>query len=106
MTETKKVFICELHTNWSCGDEGGDCSVILGIYDDPEKANNAGLEHLHYNYHYDEENGIYWDDYYADEAWTIVRIFNLNEDTPLDSLNVCVKKDDGKWYAGEEVVYG
>lgn len=101
----KKLFTCVIQSVWNYGDMNGDNSWVLGIFDNPETAYNTGLDFLRRNFHYDENDKVFFGDAYADEVWVDIFAYELNQELKID-VNAKCEKRDGKWYVGEEVVYG
>ena len=94
-----KVYCGIICTYYECGDESGNSDYTVGIYDDPQKAYDAAIEHLKKNYEYfEEDNRTYYSGCsgFADEAWEEVWEYELN--TTSEECGRMAKDENGNWY--------
>lgn len=89
-----KIYTGSAESYWNCGDESGNDTVLIGIFDSPEQAYNAAMEWIHNNFKYDPDTNTYYGDF-ADEIWEEVWEYELNKTEPLGRMR---KDDCGNWF--------
>ena len=90
-----KVYCGYICIYSECGDEHSNDDITVGIYDDPQKAYEAAVEYLHYNFEYSEEDKLYFSDF-INEAWEEVWEYELN--ASANESGRMAKDENGNWY--------